>query len=84
MPERDLRVPESPAWSGSQNSSKTPSNVRGSFTITSTNWSSSHVAHDTFEFFQVFRRGTLHPLVPEELQRMTSLDGPETSSSRAL
>ena len=76
IPKRDVRAPKPPALSASQNTSKAPSNVCGSDTIAPTG--RTHTQR------QVFCRGTLPPSCQRGLRQMTSLDGPETSSSRAL
>ena len=54
IPERDLRVPKSAAWSAAQNTSKTLGNVCGSKHDRSK-------APNAFEILEVFHRGTLHP-----------------------
>ena len=50
--------PKSPAWSASQNTSRTPGKVCGSNTSAPT--CRLQVTPNTFEFFEVLRRGTLH------------------------
>ena len=83
VPDRDFRVPKSPAWSASQNSYKTPCKVCGSNSTAPTGRPLKQ--HPTLsEFLQVIRRGTLHFSCQRAGSRSQVRTVPETSNLHTL